>query len=76
MSNKTKTFVFCFYNKNFCAKIKAEEQKIVGCQIYLEMSMRKFILGIDEGTTNLRSVLYDVTKKKIIDTESKRFKQD
>lgn len=75
MSNKTKTFVFCFYNKNFCAKIKAEEQKIVGCQIYLEMSMRKFILGIDEGTTNLRSVLYDVTKKKIIDTESKRFKQ-
>lgn len=37
--------------------------------------MRKFILGIDEGTTNIRSVLYDVNKKKIVDTEGKRFKQ-
>lgn len=37
--------------------------------------MRRFILGIDEGTTNIRSVLYDVDKKKIVDTESKRFKQ-
>ncbi len=37
--------------------------------------MRRFVLGIDEGTTNIRSVLYDVDKKKIVDTESKRFKQ-
>lgn len=37
--------------------------------------MRKFILGIDEGTTNIRSVLYDVNNKKIVDSESKRFKQ-
>lgn len=37
--------------------------------------MRKFILGLDEGTTNLRSVLFDASKKKIIDIESNIFKQ-
>lgn len=37
--------------------------------------MRRFILGLDEGTTNLRSVLYDVDKKNIVDMESKTFKQ-
>lgn len=37
--------------------------------------MRRFILGLDEGTTNLRSVLYNVDKKNIVDMESKNFKQ-
>lgn len=37
--------------------------------------MRKFILGLDEGTTNLRSVLYDVEKHNIVDIEAKNFKQ-
>lgn len=37
--------------------------------------MRRFILGLDEGTTNLRSVLYDVDKKSIVDKENKNFKQ-
>ncbi|MGN1201264.1 MAG: glycerol kinase [Candidatus Caccovivens sp.] len=37
--------------------------------------MRKFILGLDEGTTNLRSVLYDVDKHNIVDIEAKNFKQ-
>lgn len=37
--------------------------------------MRKFILGLDEGTTNLRSVLYDANKKSIVDIENKTFKQ-
>lgn len=37
--------------------------------------MRKFILGLDEGTTNLRSVLFDVDKKEIVDIEAKNFKQ-
>lgn len=37
--------------------------------------MRRFILGLDEGTTNLRSVLYDVDAQKIVDIESRSFKQ-
>ena len=37
--------------------------------------MRKFILGLDEGTTNLRSILFDVDKKTIVDMESSTFKQ-
>lgn len=37
--------------------------------------MRRFILGIDEGTTSLRSVLYDVDKQKIVDYEGSAFKQ-
>lgn len=38
-------------------------------------SMRRFILGLDEGTTSLRSVLYDVDKNMIVDAESKPIKQ-
>ncbi len=37
--------------------------------------MRRFILGLDEGTTSLRAVLFDVDKLEIIDKESKKFKQ-
>jgi len=33
--------------------------------------MRKFILGLDEGTTSLRAVLFDVEKNSIIDIEGK-----
>ncbi len=37
--------------------------------------MRRFILGLDEGTTSARSVLYDVDNQDIIDMESIHFKQ-
>lgn len=37
--------------------------------------MRKFILGLDEGTTSARSVLYDVNSHEIVDSEGKPFKQ-
>lgn len=37
--------------------------------------MRKFILGLDEGTTNIRSVLFDVDKMDIVDIEALGFKQ-
>lgn len=37
--------------------------------------MRKFILGLDEGTTSLRAVLYDAEKNVILDKEGKDFKQ-
>lgn len=37
--------------------------------------MRKFILGLDEGTTSARSVLYDVEKNEIVDIEGLPFKQ-
>lgn len=37
--------------------------------------MRKFILGLDEGTTSARSVLYDVDKHQIVDIQSKTFHQ-
>ncbi len=36
--------------------------------------MKKYIIGIDEGTTSCRSVLYDVTKNEIIDISSRSFK--
>ena len=37
--------------------------------------MRRFILGLDEGTTSARSVLYDFDNFKIVDIQSKSFKQ-
>lgn len=37
--------------------------------------MRRFILGIDEGTTSARAVLYDIDENRIIDKQSKTFKQ-
>ncbi len=37
--------------------------------------MRRFVLGLDEGTTSLRAVLFDVDKLEIIDKENKKFKQ-
>ena len=37
--------------------------------------MRRFILGLDEGTTSLRSVLYDVDENKIVDASQRSFKQ-
>jgi len=37
--------------------------------------MRRFILGLDEGTTNLKSVLFDVDKMEIVDKETRNFKQ-
>ena len=36
---------------------------------------KKYIIGIDEGTTNARVVLYDIKKHSIIKQESKSFKQ-
>ena len=36
---------------------------------------KKYIIGIDEGTTNARVVLYDVQKKSIVKQESLNFKQ-
>lgn len=37
--------------------------------------MRRFILGLDEGTTNLRSVLYDIDLNKIVDINQRSFHQ-
>ncbi len=37
--------------------------------------MRRFILGLDEGTTSTRAVLYDVDSQSIVDMESKSIKQ-
>lgn len=37
--------------------------------------MRRFILGLDEGTTSARSVLYDIDQNEIVDIEAKKFKQ-
>ena len=37
--------------------------------------MRRFILGLDEGTTSARSVLYDIDKHQIVDIQNKTFKQ-
>lgn len=37
--------------------------------------MRRLIIGIDEGTTNARAVLYDVDKNDIIDKQSRSFTQ-
>lgn len=37
--------------------------------------MRRFILGLDEGTTSLKSVLYDADKKDIVDIESRSVTQ-
>ena len=37
--------------------------------------MRRFILGLDEGTTSVRSVLYDVDTQCIVDIEGKNIKQ-
>ena len=37
--------------------------------------MRKFILGIDEGTTSARSVLYDIDNHEIVDMHSLPVKQ-
>ena len=36
--------------------------------------MKKYIIGIDEGTTSCRSVLYDITKNEIVDISSCSFK--
>lgn len=36
--------------------------------------MKKYIIGVDEGTTSCRSVLYDVTKNEIVDISSCSFK--
>ena len=36
--------------------------------------MKKYIIGIDEGTTSCRSVLYDITKNEIVDISSCAFK--
>jgi len=37
--------------------------------------MRRFILGLDEGTTSARSVLYDVDLNEIVDMQALPFKQ-
>lgn len=37
--------------------------------------MRRYILGIDEGTTSARSVLYDIDQNEIVDIVSKPIKQ-
>lgn len=37
--------------------------------------MRRFILGLDEGTTSARGVLYDVDKNEIVDIENLPIKQ-
>lgn len=36
---------------------------------------KKFIIGIDEGTTSTRTVLYDVKENKIVDKEQIKFEQ-
>ena len=36
---------------------------------------KKYIIGIDEGTTSVRSVLYDTTKFEIVDSEQIKFEQ-
>ena len=36
--------------------------------------MKKYIIGVDEGTTSCRAVLYDITKNEIVDMSSKSFK--
>ena len=37
--------------------------------------MRRFVLGLDEGTTSARGVLYDVDKQEIVDIENSAIKQ-
>ncbi len=37
--------------------------------------MRKFVLGLDEGTTNLKAALFDVEKMQVIDSEKRSFKR-
>lgn len=37
--------------------------------------MKRYIIGIDEGTTSVRSILYDVKLNQIIQIERKTFKQ-
>ena len=39
------------------------------------MLKKKYILGIDEGTTSVRTVLFDTTKKQIVDAEKIKFHQ-
>lgn len=36
--------------------------------------MKKYIIGIDEGTTSCRSILFDITKNEIVDISSRSFK--
>lgn len=36
--------------------------------------MKKYIIGIDEGTTSCRSILYDITKNEIVDISNRSFK--
>ena len=36
--------------------------------------MKRYIVGIDEGTTSCRSVLYDITKNEIVNISSQAFK--
>lgn len=37
--------------------------------------MRKFVLGLDEGTTNLKAALFDISKMEIVDTEKRSLKR-
>ena len=34
--------------------------------------MKKYILGVDEGTTSCRTVLYDITKNEIVENTVER----
>lgn len=36
--------------------------------------MKKYIIGIDEGTTSCRTVLYDITTNEIVDMSNRKFK--
>ena len=36
--------------------------------------MKKYIIGLDEGTTSCRTVLYDVTTNEIVDISNRKFK--
>ena len=36
--------------------------------------MKKYIIGVDEGTTSCRSVLYDITTNEIVDISGRELK--
>ena len=37
--------------------------------------MKKYIMGLDAGTTSVRTVIFDVKKNEIIAVERQKFKQ-
>jgi len=43
--------------------------------IILEVIMKRYILGLDEGTTSARTLVYDIVENQIINITNEKFKQ-